>query len=33
MISSAILRTRGSRIWARSEVMTAIEWCGIIARM
>jgi hypothetical protein len=33
MISSAILRTRGSRICARSEVMIAIEWCGIIARM
>lgn len=33
MISSASLRTRGSTIRARSLVMIAMEWCGIIALM
>ena len=31
IMGSAIRRTRGSRMCARSLVMIAIEWCGIIA--
>lgn len=33
MIPSASFRTRGSKMWARSLVRIAIEWCGIMAFM